>query len=189
MDNLDLNNFELFLKKSGYITKKLWTSKNSDIFYLLRYNDILLSFEYNHKISTTEASVKYGDKIQWINKIFKTDLTFDELHSQYIHYTSTNISAAVLSISVLLLSAVQCLFRLVFVDVFVLPVVRIDFLQHKLLLVFHLPQQLMEQQWALQVDVLWFQGRPAHVVEIKVIPINVRTDEKPRRQSVLPEIF
>ena len=92
MNNLDLNNFELFLLKSGYITKKIWTSNHSDIFDWSKYNDILLSFEYNHKISTTEASVKYGDKIQWINKIFKTDLTFDELHSQYIHYTSTNIS-------------------------------------------------------------------------------------------------
>ena len=92
MNNLDLNNFELFLLKSGYITKKIWTSNHSDIFDWSKYNDILLSFEYNQKISTTEASVKYGDKIQWINKIFKTDLTFDELHSQYIHYTSTNIS-------------------------------------------------------------------------------------------------
>ena len=92
MDNLDLNNFELFLKKSGYITKKLWTSKNSDIFDLSRYNDILLSFEYNQKISMSEASVKYGDKIQWMNKIFKIDLTLEEFHNQYIHYTSTNIT-------------------------------------------------------------------------------------------------
>ena len=92
MNNLDLNNFELFLLKSGYITKKIWTSNHSDIFDWSKYNDILLSFEYNQKISTTEASVKYGDKIQWINKIFKTNLSFDELHSQYIHYTSTTIS-------------------------------------------------------------------------------------------------
>ena len=92
MDNLDLNNFELFLTKSGYITKKLWTSKNSDIFDLSRYNDILLSFEYNQKISMSEASVKYGDKIQWMNKIFKIDLTLEEFHNQYVHYTSTNIT-------------------------------------------------------------------------------------------------
>ena len=92
MDNLDLNNFELFLTKSGYITKKLWTSKNSDIFDLSRYNDILLSFEYNQKISMSEASVKYGDKIQWMNKIFKIDLTLEEFHNQYIYYTSTNIT-------------------------------------------------------------------------------------------------
>ena len=90
-NNLDLNNFGLFLLKSGYLPKKLWTSKNSDIFDSNKFNDILLSFEYNQKISVTEASVKYGDKIQWMNKIFKTDLTLDELHSQYIHYTSTNI--------------------------------------------------------------------------------------------------
>ena len=92
MDNLDLNNFESFLVKSGFITKKLWSSKNNDIFDLSKYNDILSSFEYNPKISMTEASVKYGDKIQWMNKIFKTDLTLEELHNQYIHYTSTNIS-------------------------------------------------------------------------------------------------
>ena len=92
MDNLDINNFESFLVKSGFITKKLWSSKNNDIFDLSKYNDILSSFEYNPKISMTEASVKYGDKIQWMNKIFKTDLTLEELHNQYIHYTSTNIS-------------------------------------------------------------------------------------------------
>ena len=91
MNNLDINNFESFLLKSGYITKKIWTSTHSDIFDSSKYNDILTSFEYNKKISTTEASVKYGDKIQWMNKIFKTDLTLEELHSQYIHYTSTNI--------------------------------------------------------------------------------------------------
>ena len=91
MNNLDINNFESFLLKSGYITKKIWTSSHSDIFDSSKYNDILISFEYNKKISTTEASVKYGDKIQWMNKIFKTDLTLEELHSQYIHYTSTNI--------------------------------------------------------------------------------------------------
>ena len=92
MDNLDLTNFGLFLFKSGYLSKNIWSEKNSEIFNFNKYNDILLSFEYNQKISPTEASVKYGDKIQWMNKIFKTDLTLEELHSQYIHYTSTNIS-------------------------------------------------------------------------------------------------
>ena len=92
MDYLDLTNFGLFLFKSGYLPKKIWSSKHSEIFDWNKYNDILLSFEYNQKISVTEASVKYGDKIQWMNKVFKSDLTIDELHSQYIHYTSTNIS-------------------------------------------------------------------------------------------------
>ena len=91
MENLDLNNFGLFLYKSGYLPKKIWTQKNSEIFDWNKYNDILLSFEYNQKITITEASVKYGDTIQWLNKIFKTDVTLEELFSQYIHYTSTNI--------------------------------------------------------------------------------------------------
>jgi len=90
--NLDINNFESFLIKSGYLNPKIWTKKNSDFFDPNKYNEILVSFEFNEKISPTEASVKYGDKIQWINKIFKTDITFEELLSQYVHYTSTNIS-------------------------------------------------------------------------------------------------
>ena len=89
---LDINNIESFLIKSNYITEKIWTKKNSEWFDWSKANEILIGFEFNEKISDTEASVKYGDKIQWINKIFKTDTTFAELHSQYINYTSTNIS-------------------------------------------------------------------------------------------------
>ena len=89
---LDINNIESFLAHSGYLNQGTWTKQMSDFFDYSKINDILLSFEFNEKISHTEASVKYGDKIQWINKIFKTDVTFQELHSQYIHYTSTNIS-------------------------------------------------------------------------------------------------
>ena len=89
---LDINNIELFLIKSGYLSQKIWTKNNSDWFDWSKYNELLLSFEYNEKISATEASVKYGDKIQWMNKIFKIDTTLDELHRQYLHYTSTNIS-------------------------------------------------------------------------------------------------
>ena len=90
--NLDINNLESFLVKSGYLNQGIWTKKNSEFFDCNKVNEFLLSFEFNEKISPTEASVKYGDKIQWINKIFKTEITFEELHSQYIHYTSTNIS-------------------------------------------------------------------------------------------------
>ena len=90
--NLDINNLESFLVKSGYLNQKIWTKQNSDFFDYNKVNEILLSFEFNEKISPNEASVKYGDKVQWINKIFKTDITFEELHNQYIHYTSTNIS-------------------------------------------------------------------------------------------------
>ena len=92
--NLDINNLESFLVKSGYLKQGIWTKNNSEFFDCNKVNEILLSFEFNEKISPTEASVKYGDKIQWINKIFKTEITFEELHSQYIHYTSTNISFA-----------------------------------------------------------------------------------------------
>ena len=89
---LDINSIDSFLIQSGYLDHGTWTKKMSDFFDYSKVNDILLSFEFNEKISHTEASVKYGDKIQWINKIFKTDVTLEELHSQYIHYTSTNIS-------------------------------------------------------------------------------------------------
>ena len=106
MENLDLNNFGLFLYKSGYLPKKIWTQKNSEIFDWNKYNDILLSFEYNQKISITEASVKYGDTIQWLNKIFKTDVTLEELFSQYIHYTSTNIPFICLLNNVIMVSII-----------------------------------------------------------------------------------
>jgi len=88
---LDINNIESFLILSDYLYQGTWTKAMSDFFDYSKVNDILLSFEFNEKISHTEASVKYGDKIQWINKIFRTDVTFEELHNQYIHYTSTNI--------------------------------------------------------------------------------------------------
>ena len=106
MENLDLNNFGLFLYKSGYLSKKIWTQKNSEIFDWNKYNDILLSFEYNQKITITEASVKYGDTIQWLNKIFKTDVTLEELFSQYIHYTSTNIPFICLLNNVIMVSII-----------------------------------------------------------------------------------
>ena len=89
---LDINNIESFLIRSGYLYQKVWTKKNSDFFDWSKVNEFLLGFEFNEKISATEASVKYGDKIQWINKIFKTDITIDELYSQYVNYTSTSIS-------------------------------------------------------------------------------------------------
>ena len=91
MENLDINNFKLFLVKSGYLKQDNWIKKNSDILDSGEVNDILLSFEYNEKISIKQASKKYADKIQWVNKIFNIDFTLEELHFQYINYTSTNI--------------------------------------------------------------------------------------------------
>ena len=89
---LDINNIESFLIQSGYLTQKIWTKENSDFFDWNKANEILLGFEFNENISPTEAAVKYGDKIQWINKIFKNDTTIEEFHRLYNHYTSTNIS-------------------------------------------------------------------------------------------------
>ena len=89
---IDINNIELFLIESGYISQSIWTKQNSEWFDYNKVNEILLAFEFNEKISASDASVKYGDKIQWINKIFKDDINLEELHSQYVHYTSTSIS-------------------------------------------------------------------------------------------------
>ena len=89
---IDINNMELFLIESGYISQNIWTKQNSEWFDYNKVNEILLAFEFNEKISASDASVKYGDKIQWINKIFKSDINLEELHSQYVHYTSTSIS-------------------------------------------------------------------------------------------------
>ena len=89
---LDINNIESFLIQSGYLTQKIWTKENSDFFDWNKSNEILLGFEFNENISPTEASVKYGDKFQWINKIFKNGTTIEEFHRLYNHYTSTNIS-------------------------------------------------------------------------------------------------
>ena len=89
---IDINDIESFLIESGYISQGVWTKQNSEWFDYNKVNEILLSFEFNEKIAATGASVNYGDKIQWINKIFKTDINLEELHSQYVHYTSTSIS-------------------------------------------------------------------------------------------------
>ena len=103
---LDINNFETFLIKSGYISPKTWTKNNLDLFDPNKYNEIITSFAYNEKISATEASVLYGVKIQWLNKIFKNSLNLEELHSQYIHYTSTNIPFAKLLNNLIMLEII-----------------------------------------------------------------------------------
>ena len=89
---IDINNIESFLIESGYICNNIWNKNNSDFFVSNKMKEIISEFEFNEKISPTEANTKYEKKIQWIGKIFQIKISLKELHSQYNHYTSSNIS-------------------------------------------------------------------------------------------------
>ena len=89
---IDINNIGSFLLESGYIPNNIWTKKNSDFFVWNKMNEIISQFEFNQNISPTEANKKYGKTIQWLNKIFEINISLKEFHSQYNHYTSSNIS-------------------------------------------------------------------------------------------------
>ena len=46
---IDINDIELFLIESGYISHNIWTKQNSEWFDCNNVNEILLSFEFNEK--------------------------------------------------------------------------------------------------------------------------------------------
>ena len=89
---IDINNIGSFLLESGYIPNNIWTKNNSDFFIWNKMDEIISQFEFNQNISPTEADKKYGKTIKWLNKIFEINISLKEFHSQYNHYTSSNIS-------------------------------------------------------------------------------------------------
>ena len=90
---VQLQNVESFLLKSQYLKQKTFNKKHIDIFnQTFSKQDYLSHFEFNEKISYSEASVKYGILIQTLNKLFSTNQTIEEMFSQYLEYTKEIIS-------------------------------------------------------------------------------------------------
>ena len=90
---VQLSNIESFLLKTGYLKSKSFTNNHFNILNQSHNNkDYLSHFEFNEKISFSEASVKYGILIQSINKIFKSNLSIDIMFEQYLDVTKEIIS-------------------------------------------------------------------------------------------------
>jgi hypothetical protein len=91
--NVQLSNIESFLIKTGYLKSKTFNKSHFDILnQSLNNKDYLSHFEFNEKITFSEASVKYGILIQSINKIFKSNLSIDIMYAQYLDVTKEIIS-------------------------------------------------------------------------------------------------
>ena len=89
---VQLSNIESFLLKAEYLEKKVFNKKHLDILNQgLNKQDYLLHFEFNDKISFSEASVKYGILIQSINKQFNSNQSIEEMYDQYLDYSKDNI--------------------------------------------------------------------------------------------------
>ena len=87
---VQLSNIETFLQKIGFIKNKTLNKAN---FNNLNTNIIKIdNFEFNDKITHSEASVKYGVLIQSINKLFNSDISIECMHEQYLDYTKDLIS-------------------------------------------------------------------------------------------------
>ena len=85
---VQLSNIESFLLKSQYLNKNSVNKKHIDNFnQILSKQEYLSHFEFNEKISFSEASVKYGVLIQSINKLFSSKLTIEDMYEQYLDYT------------------------------------------------------------------------------------------------------
>ena len=86
---IDLNNISSYLYKIGYLkdfNKKSSNNKNSKL------NNQEIEFESNSRITITDASVKYSEILQTINKTFNSNFTFDEIYTHYSKYTKYNIT-------------------------------------------------------------------------------------------------
>ena len=86
--NVQISNIESFLLKSEYLKPKIFNKKHIDIINnSLKKQDFLSHFEFNEKISFSEASVKYGILIQSINKLFNSKLSIEDMYEQYLDAT------------------------------------------------------------------------------------------------------
>ena len=85
----DLNDISTFLYSIGYITRQNYNNiKQKE--KIIPNNEII--FEKNLNISFTDASVKYGEMLSKINKLFCTNLSFEENFLQYKKYTNGKIN-------------------------------------------------------------------------------------------------
>ena len=85
---VQISNIESFLLKTVYLNQKTFNKNHLDILnHSLNKQDYLSHFEFDEKISFSEASVKYGILIQSINKIFNSTQSIEDMYEQYLDYT------------------------------------------------------------------------------------------------------
>ena len=85
---VQISNIESFLLKTEYLNQKTFNKNHLDILnHSLNKQDYLSHFEFNEKISFSEASVKYGILIQSINKLFNSTQSIEDMYEQYLDYT------------------------------------------------------------------------------------------------------
>ena len=85
----DLNDISTFLYSIGYLSQQKFN--NIKKHQKTKQNNEII-FENNLNITMTDASVKYYELLQEINKKFNTNLTFEENYTQYKIYTKTTLS-------------------------------------------------------------------------------------------------
>ena len=109
---VQITNIESFLLKTEYIKQKTFTKKHLDILnQTLNKPEYLSHFEYNEKISFSEASVKYGVLIQSINKLFNSNQSIEEIYEQYLDYTKDIIVLSQLINSLIIIDIINTNFN------------------------------------------------------------------------------
>ena len=114
---VQLSDFESFLIKTQYLNKKAFNKKHIDIFNKsLSKLEFLSHFEFNEKISFSEASVKYGILIQSINKLFNSNQTIEDMFEQYLDYTKDIILLNQFINTLMLLDIIYTNFKDIFIN-------------------------------------------------------------------------
>ena len=85
----DLSDISSFLYSTGYINRENYNNINKQQKSQQDYEIIL---EKNINITMTDASVKYGELLSKINKLFDTNLSFEDYYFQYKIYTKIDIN-------------------------------------------------------------------------------------------------
>ena len=85
----DLNDISSFLYTVGYITREKYYNLKKQNKTQINHE---IAFENNLSITMTDASVKYGELLSKVNKLFKADITFEEIFLQYKFLTKGDIT-------------------------------------------------------------------------------------------------
>jgi hypothetical protein len=85
----DLNDISTFLYTVGYITREKYYNLKKQNKTQINHE---IAFENNLSITMTDASVKYGELLSKVNKLFKADITFEEIFLQYKFLTKGDIT-------------------------------------------------------------------------------------------------
>ena len=85
----DLNDISSFLYSIGYLSREKYYNLKNKSKTQISYE---ISFEKNINITLTDASVKYGELLSKVNKLFNTNFTFEDIFLQYKLYTKGDIN-------------------------------------------------------------------------------------------------